>query len=337
MRKNWLIPAAGAAILTTGAAFLTAAWRLYRMGFATGEKERAEPDIPPTCCQAGYLDQIQPAFDRLRALPCEQVHITAPDGTLLAGRYYHQADGAPAVLFFHGWRSSAFRDGCAAFWLCRSLGYNILLADQRGHGGSGGKCLTMGVRERDDCAAWAHWAAGRMPGVPLALMGVSMGAATVMMAADRNLPDEVKGIIADCGYTAPREILRKCMPEMLPRLPVWFGYSLGWLGAVVFGRFDPNAADARTALAACQVPVLLIHGEADDFVPCRMSRENYDACTAPKRLATFPGAIHAVCCYEDPERYRQEVSSFLAGCFSGNIPSSLQADDAGGNAFRAAE
>ena len=286
--------------------------RLYLIGFATGEKEHAEPGIPEGCSQAAYLDQVQEKFDRLKALPCQQVSITAQDGTPLAGRYYHQKDGAPTVLFFHGWRSSAFRDGCAAFWLCREAGYNVLMADQRGHGRSGGKCLTMGVRERDDCAAWAQWAAGQQPGVPLALMGVSMGAATVLMASDRGLPDAVRAIVADCGYTSPREILRKCVPEMLPGVPVWLGYTVGWLGAVLFGHFNPNAADARRALAASRVPVLFLHGEADDFVPCQMTLDNYAACTAPKRLVTFPGASHAICCYADPERYRREVTQFLA-------------------------
>ena len=122
------------------------------------------------------------------------------------------------------------------------------------------------------------------------LDGISMGAATVLMASEFDLPASVRGIIADCGYTSPRDILCKVIRQChLPVTPVYF---LVRLGARVFGRFDPEAASAARALEKCRVPVLFIHGEADDFVPCDMSRENYAHCAAPKTLITVPGADH---------------------------------------------
>ncbi|MGN1021440.1 MAG: alpha/beta hydrolase [Aristaeellaceae bacterium] len=289
------------------AILLACVWLLYRLAFATGPAERKDPDIP----SASTYPRMSADMTALKALPFEEVSIAAPDGTTLRGRYYHHRDGAPLLLFFHGWRGHALQDGCMGFWLKSALGMNILLADQRGHGKSGGSCTTMGVKERDDCAAWARWAAARWPGTDLALMGVSMGGATVLMAADRDLPDAVKAIIADCGFTSPREILCHCIPTMLPHAPIRLCYALGWLGARLFGRFDPNQADARRSLAACQVPVLFLHGEADTFVPCGMSSQNHAACAAPKRLVTFPEAAHASSYYKHPEQYRREVTAFL--------------------------
>lgn len=293
------------------AVLLTAAWLLYRVAFATGKTERGEPILPRGDCYAAFRDQMAAETAYLKAQPFEQVSIAASDGTELVGRYYHVADSAPLMLFFHGWRGHALRDGCIGFQICQELQFNLLLVDQRGHGRSGGKCTTMGVKEREDCVAWARWAAQRWPERDMVLMGVSMGGATVLMAAEQGLPDAVKAIIADCGFTSPREILRACVPVMLPGLPAGPCYAIGRLGARLFVHFDPNQADARTALAACPVPVLFLHGEADSFVPCEMSRENYAACTAPKRLVTFPGAPHAASYYADPDRYLHEVSSFL--------------------------
>ncbi|MGN1019752.1 MAG: alpha/beta hydrolase [Aristaeellaceae bacterium] len=290
---------------------LALAWLLYRIAFATGCAERGEPVIPSAPCYAPMHDRMAEDTEQLTAQPFEPVSILAPDGTTLCGRYYHQREGAPLLIFFHGWRGHTLRDGCIGYQLGRELGMNVLLADQRGHGRSGGQCTTMGVKERDDCAAWARWASQRWPGADLALMGVSMGGATVLMAADRDLPAAVKAIVADCGFTSPREILCHCIPTMLPHAPVRPCYALGRLGARLFGGFDPNRGDAREALAVCKVPVLFLHGEADDFVPCGMSRQNCAACAAPGQLATFPGAPHAASYYTDPERYSREVAAFL--------------------------
>ena len=126
----------------------------------------------------------------------------------------------------------------------------MLLPDQRAHGYSGGHTITMGVKERYDARDWTVWARSRFgPEVPIFLMGVSMGAATVLLAAGLNLPDNVCGIVADCGYTSPREITRKCLPEYLPGMPLELTYAVGRLGAILFGHFDPEDADCEAAAA----------------------------------------------------------------------------------------
>ena len=84
-----------------------------------------------------------PDADALARDRFEPVHITAQDGTPLAARYYHHADGAPLAIIFHGYRGYATRDGLGGYTLCTALGYNVLLPDQRAHGYSGGHTITM--------------------------------------------------------------------------------------------------------------------------------------------------------------------------------------------------
>lgn len=135
-------------------------------------------------------------------------------------------------------------------------------------------------------------------------------------AAPAAAPYEPVQITADCGYTSPREVIHQYLPRYLPGLPVGPVYAVGRLGTRLFGHFDPEDADCRAALAKATVPVLLIHGEADSFVPCAMSRENFDACAAPKRLVTIPGAGHAVAYYVDIPGYERAVTDFMRGCLS---------------------
>ena len=228
------------------------------------------------------------------------------------------ADGAPLAIIFHGYRGYAERDGLGGYTLCTALGYNVLLPDQRAHGYSGGHTITMGVKERYDARDWTVWARIRFgPEVPIFLMGVSMGAATVLLAAGLNLPDNVCGIVADCGYTSPREITRKCLPEYLPGMPLELTYAVGRLGAILFGHFDPEDADCEAAAAQSKVPILFVHGDADGFVPYDMGKRNYEACRAKgKKFLTVHGAEHAVSYYHDNDAYTKQATEFLQDCLA---------------------
>ena len=189
------------------------------------------------------------------------------------------------------------------------MGWGILLIDQRGHGGSDGKSITLGVRERYDALAWARYAAQRFgPDTPLVLMGISMGGATVLMASDLPLPPSVRGIIADCGFSSPREMI---LWELESAGKSRALYPLVRLSARIFAGFDPESAAAEDALARTNLPVLLIHGETDRYVPCTMSRKNFSACgSAVKELVMIPDAGHGLSVYRDPETYRRAVTDF---------------------------
>lgn len=316
MKKGHLMAAGAALTAAAAAAVVGAAYGIYRLGFYHVSAPEA-PTSKEVMDALPYRREMVRDAAALAKAPCEVVQITADDGTRLSARYYHHRDGAPVALIFHGYKGFARRDGMGGYTLCKQLGYNVLLPDQRTHGASGGHTITMGVKERYDCRAWAYWAYRRFgDDVPLFLMGVSMGASTVLLAAGLDLPPTVRDIIADCPYTSPRDITRRCIPSYLPGLPVGPLYRIGRLGTLLFGRFDPEDADCRQAVAATTLPILLIHGEADDFVPCDMSRELYDACGGKKRLLTIPGSGHAVAYYVDTPAYAQAVTEFLQDCLA---------------------
>lgn len=268
-----------------------------------GEEFREKREIMCMCIQ------------RLHEMPYEAVTITATDGKKLFGRYYHNADGAPVQIQFHGYRGSAMRDFCGGTAFAQKLGHNALVVDQRSHGHSQGNTITFGVRERYDCQSWANYAYERFgKDTPLILSGVSMGAATVLMASDLELPETVCGIVADCPYSSPRDIITKVAGEFgLPRKPA---AALCSLGALLYGHFRVSNGSALESVRNTRLPVLLLHGDADQLVPCHMSREIYDACGSDKELQIFPGATHGMCYMEDPQRYETTVERFLNRCLN---------------------
>lgn len=224
--------------------------------------------------------------------------------------YYSFAEKAPIVLMFHGYRSSATRDGMGIFRISKEKGYNLFMANQRAHRESGGRSITFGVKERYDCLEWVNYFVERFgEDTKIILVGLSMGASTVLMASGLELPENVKGIIADCGYSTPRDILSAVIKKM--KFPVRPVYSLVRLSAMLFGGFDPDSASATEALQRCKVPILLIHGEEDGLVPCEMSRTNYEACSSEKELLLVPGADHGMSYMVDGKTYISKMKSFL--------------------------
>ena len=291
------------------------AWYSYRTAFYSPEKRKEDDYAIPKGAQ--YEKERQRMLSLIRQMdeiPYEAVTIPAQDGTKLAARYYHVRDGAPLQIQFHGYRGTAVRDFCGGNKLARESGQNTLVVDQRAHGKSGGTTITFGIRERLDCLCWAEYASQRFGSdTPVFLSGVSMGAATVLMASELELPANVVGIIADCPYSSPEAIIRKvCREDM--RLPPALVVPFIRLGARLFGHFDLREASAVQAVRNTNIPILLLHGEDDRFVPCNMSREIFDACTGEKTRITFPGAGHGLSYIVDTETYSEAVSRFVAQC-----------------------
>lgn len=248
--------------------------------------------------------------DQACALPYEDVWTTSFDGLKLHGNFYAGKEGAPVQIMFHGYHGNPTRDFSGGIPLAVSQGLNVIAIDERAHGKSEGKCLTFGILERRDVVSWAEYAAERFgPSCKIILTGISMGAATVLMASNLPLPENVKCIIADCGYTSASEIIAKVMKEM--HLPPKLLMPFARLGAKLFGHFDLDEADAPTSLSETNLPVLFIHGEDDRFVPCEMSRRNYEACAAEKVLFTVPDAGHGLSYIIDHEGYLKTRKEFL--------------------------
>ena len=273
-----------------------------------------EYEIPEGAIYEPFRDEMVAWVKEIRATPHEDMEILSFDGLRLRGRYYEYAPGAPIELLFHGYQGNAERDLSGGVKRCFAIGRSALIIDHRAAGRSEGRVITFGIRERRDCLAWVAHAVRRFgPDCRLIITGISMGAATVMMAAGEELPPQVKGVLADCGYTSPREIIEKVIADM--HLPPRLVYPFVRLGARLFGRFDLEEASPIEAAQRARVPVIFVHGESDDFVPCEMSARLYAACaSAPKRLVTVPGAGHGLAFSVGKESYLEALRDFAAEC-----------------------
>jgi fermentation-respiration switch protein FrsA (DUF1100 family) len=245
-----------------------------------------------------------------RSYPHEDHYIQSHDGLTLHAKYFEYAPGAVTEIMFHGYRGSAERDLSGGIQRCFALGRSILLVDQRASEGSDGTVISFGIHESQDCHTWIRFMLQKFgPDVKIILTGISMGAATVLTAAGKELPPNVIGVLADCGFTSARDIIQDVIGRM--KLPAKVAYPLVRLGARIFGGFDPDAASALEAMGHCRVPVIFFHGESDDYVPCDMSRRMFEACAAPKKLVTIPGAGHGLSYLVDPDRYLRELEDFF--------------------------
>ena len=280
----------------------------YRITFYSPDKTQENIYNIPTDPQ--YQPQRAVMVQMIRetaAIPCEMVSMTSRSGMRLCGRYYHVGDNAPLAICFHGYRSTSIRDFCGGAILAMEQGHNVLLVDQRAHGKSSGHTITFGIRERLDCVDWIHWGMERLRAdVPIFLYGISMGASTVLMAAGDDLPANVRGIIADCPYSSPYDIIRKVCKDQ--KYPPALTMPFIQAAARLFGNFSLRECTAAEAVKRTNIPILMIHGEDDRFVPCAMSAEIQGPSV---RRHTFPDAGHGISYMKDTPRYHRLVKEFL--------------------------
>lgn len=284
----------------------------FRMAFYAKRKPKPnkEFDLPPGKEYIPYHDVMKKWQTEVKSMPYADMWITSHDGLTLHGKYYECEKGAPIELMFHGYRGSAERDLCGGVQRCFALGRNVLLVDQRASGKSSGNIISFGINESHDCLAWIDHIINTLDkNAKIILCGISMGAATVLMAAGNPLPENVVGVLADCGYTTAREMIEKTIKEM--KLPPKILYPFVRLGGLIFGRFDINKANPVEAVKNCKVPVIFFHGDADNFVPCDMSKRCFEACSAPKEMVTVGSADHGLSYVIDEAEYIKAVANFF--------------------------
>ena len=301
-----------------GVAFGFLRWSFRKAFYMPDAKKKTDPrhffgEARDDFCKAPMLELV----DELDARSYERVTVRSHDGLTLVGRLYEETESDVVHIIFHGWRGNALRDGCGGSRLARDAGHSILLVDQRAHGESDGNVITFGIKEKYDCLDWVNFARERFGSdIKILLVGVSMGAATVLMASDLDLPANVKGIAADCGYSSPEAIVRKVCCDM--GIPDRVGYPFVRVSARLFGGFSMKDGGAVEAVKHARVPILLIHGEEDGFVPFSMCREIYDACASEKYLLAVPHAGHGLSFFYDRKAYEQAQGLFTGKRWANN-------------------
>lgn len=242
-----------------------------------------------------------------------ELHVMSYDGKLLHATFLPRKDAKGTILLFHGYRSCWQIDfGLVLPYYYDTLGYQLLLVDQRAHGQSQGRHLTFGVRERYDVLSWATYMGQLLgPDEPLILGGLSMGATTVLMASCFDFPSNVRAIIADCGFTSPYEIMASVLRRHRPNAPVWLLLPICGLFTRLFAGYGLKEASTIDAVRESRYPILFLHGTGDTFVPCEMTRRAFDACASEKQLILVEGAEHGKSYLVEKSRVEDTLKQFL--------------------------
>lgn len=283
----------------------------YHVAIARADKEFLAEN-PDLAANADVENPFADSKDWWSAQSFENWSLITDDGLKLHA-YYLPAKKATnqTVLLAHGYAGRSEQMSSFAQMYYEDLGYNVLLPDARGHGLSEGDYIGFGWPERKDVVKWIQMIVEHTGAeAQIVLHGVSMGAATVMMASGEELPPQVKAIVADCGYTSVADELAYQLKRMykLPSFPILPSTSL--LTKLRAG-YSFKEASALEQVKKSKTPILFIHGGGDLFVPTEMVYRLYENGPAEKRLFVVPGAGHGLARQFDPEGYDGEVTEFI--------------------------
>ena len=191
------------------------------------------------------------------------------------------------------------------------LNYNVLFPDLQYHGYSEGDHCQMGWFDRFDVEQWATIAHDIFKDDFTVLHGVSMGGATVMMASGDELPPYVRAIIEDCGYSSVVSQFYGNLRDTFPFLPPDILQSASVVTKDKYGWSFWEASSLKQ-LEKSTVPMLFIHGDADDFVPIKHLYKCYNAKkNGYKEMWVAEGAVHANSFQKHTVEYIQHVHDFL--------------------------
>ena len=257
-----------------------------------------------------YYECMVDADKWLKDNGAEDVYIRASDGVKLHGVFVKAPNAKGTLLFAHGYRSTPILDFGVALPFYHEIGFNVLVPDQRCHGKSEGKFITFGVKESGDMLCWIDYHNSMNPTLPIILSGMSMGASTMLFLANEPLPDNVKGIIADCGFTSPKAIISEVFSKVthLPAIPVIWAVDMF---ARIFAGFNLSQKDTKISLKDNRLKIFMVHGMKDDFVPCSMSQDGYAACSGEKELFLVENAGHGVSFLVAPDEYQERLIRFI--------------------------
>lgn len=311
MKKRILITAAVSSF--AAASYLAVGNFFYEYALKTKKKKLVEENDPTGKESLTETDLANLAF--LEKHPPREKHLVSKDKRALKlhASFYPQAKATHQwAIVVHGYTSHnrEMTQWTRGFF---EKGLNVLTPDLRGHGTSDGDYIGMGWHDRMDILSWVNTIIAEDSEAEIILFGVSMGGATVMMVAGEDLPENVKVIVEDCGYTSARSVLSYQLKEQfnLPEFPAM--QAVNTVAKIRAGYYLFEASAVKQ-LSKAKVPILFIHGEEDTFVPYQMMDDLYAAARTEKEKLTIPGAEHAEAVNVDPELYWNTIWKF-AGRF----------------------
>jgi uncharacterized protein len=240
----------------------------------------------------------------------ETLEIHSYDDLLLkAGFFENDADTGKVVILAHGYRGTRdHMDDLVKFYY--DQGFDVLMPDSRGHGESEGDYIGYGWHDRLDYLKWIDLLIEKHGAEQILLHGNSMGASLVLMTSGEELPDEVKGIIADSSYTTVKEELKHQLKHLyhLPSFPILDVTSV--ITKVRAGYFLGEASAVEQVKKNTK-PLFIIHGDADELVPTEMAYELYEAASGEKELWIVPNAGHTKAYSIATEEFQDRLQMFI--------------------------
>jgi fermentation-respiration switch protein FrsA (DUF1100 family) len=251
--------------------------------------------------------------------------ITSYDGLKLQAYFVAaRTENADTVILAHGYTGNGKQLSDFAKFYYEDFGFSVLMPDARAHGFSEGRYIGFGGPDRLDYLRWIDWVRERRPRTRIVLHGVSMGGATVMMTAGEDgLPQEVRAVIDDCGYSSMEEELRH---QMKLRYHFASGSLIKAASRVCRRKagYSFEEVSCVNQLRKSRLPLLVIHGEADGFVPFSMAEILFAAAPPAdqvwKEFYPVPGADHGEAYSVNPEMYKSRIAQFLKKALNEDIP-----------------
>lgn len=259
-----------------------------------------------------YHEVIAKGINFINSREPEWVETVSFDGLKLYARYFDNSSDK-TIFLFHGYRSSASRDFSCAVKMYLDFGFNILLVDQRSHGKSEGKLITFGVKESRDVVSWTEYVNNRYNPEKIIISGMSMGATTVLLSLDYKLPENIVGVIADSGFTSPVDII-KLVAKKSMKINAGFFIPILNVCCLLFGGFSLYKANTLKSVKKTDLPILLIHGLKDNFVPNEMSKAVYEKRKEKTEIFLVEDAGHGLGFLVDTKGTKGKLDAFIKKC-----------------------
>lgn len=250
-----------------------------------------------------------PYFQPFRELPFDEISIISDDGLILRADTLRGSGTGKTVIFFHGYKSEPACDFAAMYDFYKTLGCDLIYVHMRAHGKSDGTYIGFGALDRYDVVQWTNKAAELFPYNDIYLHGMSMGAASILQSADLDLNKNVRGIIADCGYSDLDTVFRNLVGQLY-HLPAMFVDVFEYVNLLKAGYGFREASSVRS-VSVTEIPLLYICGDCDRYVPKDMALEIFNACKSEKKLLLVPGAGHAASYMCAKDEYEALVREFI--------------------------
>lgn len=259
-----------------------------------------------------YHDEAYEGTQWFRKQNYEEVSIQSFDNLKLCAYFLPaKEETTDTILLVHGYRAFGLYEFGSRVKFLHEQGWNLLIVDNRAHGRSEGKYIGFSILDRRDVCDWIDYLDKRFDSKErIVLHGVSMGGATVLAVAGTTNSKNVKGVVADCGYSSGFDEVAIQISNLthLPKFPFLY-LCVWWLKVLAGYRIDE--VTARDAVKNYNGKLLIIHGGEDTFVPTAMGHEIYEAASCDKDIMIVDGALHALSYTDAPEAYQAKFSEFL--------------------------